>query len=169
MSAIAAVKLSSILDHALARLTSSATIGVDDTLNPDGINPQGVAKWVNRSITTTNPLGVAIGYPALTMSVRPPTKASRVSKVTVKLVLPTLEQTSASTMTGIQPAPTKAYDCTFVGEFMLPERSTLLERQSLFSQVASLFARLINASDASPTDSTGSPLENAVTTLETVY
>jgi len=169
MSAIAAVKLSSILDRVPARLTTSATVGVDSTLSPEGINPQGVAKWVNRAITTTNPLGVAIGYPALTMSVRPPTKASRVSKVTVKLVLPTLEQTSASTMTGIQPAPTKAYDCTFVGEFMLPERSTLLERDTLFNQVTSLFLRLINANDGTPTDSTGSPLESAVSTLETVY
>jgi hypothetical protein len=89
--------------------------------------------------------------------------------VTAKLVLPTLEQTSPSTMTGIQPAPTKAYDCTCVMEFMLPERSTLAERQKLFSEVASLFARTVNASDGSPTDSTGSPLENAVTTFETVY
>lgn len=169
MSAIAAVKVSSIIDHAPARLTTSATVGVDSTLSPDGINPQGVAKWVNRSITTPNPLGVAIGYPALTMSVRPPTKASRIFKVTAKLVLPTLEQTSPSTMTGIQPAPTKAYDCSCIMEFMLPERSTLLERQTLFSQVASLFARLINASDGVPTDSTGSPLESAVTTFETVY
>jgi len=54
-------------------------------------------------------------------------------------------------------------------EFMLPERSTLAERQKLFSQVASLFARTINASDGSPTDATGSPLENAVTTFEQVY
>jgi hypothetical protein len=169
MSALAAVKTSSILDHALARLTTSATIGVDSTLSPEGISSQGVAKWVNRAITTTNPLGVAIGYPAFTMSIRPPTKASRVFKVTAKLVLPTLEQTSPSTMTGIQPAPTKAYDCMCVMEFMLPERSTLLERQTLFSGVASLFARLINASDASPTDATGSPLENAVTTYENVF
>jgi hypothetical protein len=169
MSAIAAVKVSSILDSALARLTTSATVGVDSTLSPEGINPQGVAKWVNRSITTPNPLGVAVGYPSLTMSVRPPTKASRVSKVTVKLVLPTLEQTSPSTMTGIQPAPTLAYNCMAVMEFMLPERSTLAERQSLFSQAASLFMRTINANDGTPTDSTGSPLESAVTTLETVY
>jgi hypothetical protein len=169
MSAIAAVSLSSILDHAPARLTTSATVGVDDVLSPEGISPQGVAKWVNRSITTPNPLGVAIGYPALTMSIRPPTKASRVSKVTVKLVLPTLEQTSPSTMTGIQPAPTKAYDCTCIMEFMLPERSTLAERQSLFSQAASLFVRLINANDGNPTNATGSPLEAAVTTLENVY
>jgi hypothetical protein len=169
MSAIAAVKISSILDHSLARKTTSATVGVDSTLSPEGINPQGVAKWVNRSITTPNPLGVAIGYPALTMSVRPPTKASRISKVTVKLVLPTLEQTSPSTMTGIQPAPTKAYDCSCVMEFMLPERSTLAERQALFSSVASLFLRTINASDDVPTDATASPLEAAVTTLENVY
>lgn len=163
MSAIAAVKLSSIIDHSLARLTTSTTVGVDSTLNPEGINPQGIAAWVDRSG------GIAIGYPRLTVSVRPPTKASRVYKVTAKLVLPTLEQTSPSTMTGIQPAPTKAYDCTCVLEFMLPERSTLAERQKLFSEVASLFARTVNASDGAPSDSTGSPLENAVTTFETVY
>lgn len=163
MSAIAAVKVSGILDHALARLTTSATVGVDSTLNPEGINPLGVASWVDRVG------GIAIGYPRLTMSVRPPNKASRVYKVQAKLVLPTLEQTSPSTATGIQPAPTKAYDCTCVMEFFLPERSTLAERQKLFSQVASLFVRTINASDAAPTDATGSPLENAVTTFETVY
>nr|QDH87706.1 MAG: hypothetical protein H4BulkL24436e10201_000002 [Leviviridae sp.]QDH91521.1 MAG: hypothetical protein H2Rhizo31243e3675_000002 [Leviviridae sp.] len=163
MSAIAAVKLSGILDHSLARLTTSATVGVDTTLNPEGINPNGISAWVDRSG------GIAIGYPRLTMSVRPPTKASRIYKIQAKLVLPTLEQTSASTMTGIQPAPTKAYDCTCVMEFFLPERSTLAERQKLFSQVASLFARTVNANDGVPTDATGSPLENAVTTYETVY
>jgi len=163
MSAIAAVKLSGILDHSLARLTTSATVGVDTTLNPEGINPNGISAWVDRSG------GIAIGYPRLTMSVRPPTKASRIYKIQAKLVLPTLEQTSASTMTGIQPAPTKAYDCTCVIEFFLPERSTLAERQKLFSQVASLFARTVNANDGVPTDATGSPLENAVTTYETVY
>jgi hypothetical protein len=163
MSAIAAVKLSSILDHSLARLTTSATVGVDSTLNPEGISPNGIAAWVDRSG------GIAIGYPRLTLSLRPPTKASRIYKVQAKLVLPTLEQTSPSTATGIQPAPTKAYDCTCVMEFFLPERSTLAERQKLFSEVASLFARTINANDGVPTDSTGSPLENAVTTFENVY
>lgn len=163
MSAIAAVKLSSKLDHALARLTTDAAVSVDSTLNPEGISPNGIAAWVDRSG------GIAIGYPRLTLSVRPPTKASRIYKVQVKLVLPTLEQTSPSTSTGIQPAPTKAYDCTCVMEFFLPERSTLAERQKLFSEVASLFARTINASDGVPTDSTGSPLESAVTTFENVY
>jgi len=163
MSAIAAVKVSGILDHALARLTTSTTVGVDATYGPEGINPQGVAAWVDRSG------GIAIGYPRLTMSVRPPTKASRVFKVTAKLVLPTLEQTSPSTSSGIQPAPTKAYDCACVMAFFLPERSTLAERQKLFSQVASLFARTVNASDGSPTDATGTPLEVAITTFENVF
>lgn len=163
MSAIAAVKVSGILNHALARLTGDAAIGVDSTLNPEGINSQGIASWVDRSTD------YAIGYPRLTLSVRPPTKASRIFKVQAKLVLPTLEQTSPSTMTGIQPIPTLAYNCMGVMEFFLPERSTLAERQKLFSQMASLFVRTINASDGTPTDSTGSPLENAVTIFETVY
>lgn len=163
MSALAAVKVSSILDHALARLSTSATVGVDSTMNPEGISPQGIASWVDRSG------GYAIGYPRLTMSVRPPTKASRVYKVMMKLELPTLEQTSPSTATGIQPAPTLGYKCACIMEFFLPERSTLLERQTLFSKVASLFVRTVNASDGTPTDSTGSPLETAVTTFENVY
>jgi len=163
MSALAAVKLSGIIDHSLARLTTSATVGSDSTMNPEGINSQGIAAWVDRVG------GIAIGYPRLTQALRVPTKASRVYKVTVKLVLPTLEQTSASTMTGIQPAPTKAYDCTCVMEFLLPERSTLAERSLLFSRVASLFARVVNASDGAPSDTTGSPLEVAVTTFESVF
>lgn len=163
MAAIAAVKLSSILDHALARLTTSAVLGVDTTLSPEGFILPGVTRWVDRVG------GIAIGYPAMTMSVRPPSKVSRIYKVVVKFVQPTLEQTSPSTATGIQPAPIKAYDCTFVGEFLLPERSTQAERAALFSRVASLFLRTINASDGVPTDLTASPLEAAVTTFESVY
>lgn len=162
MAALATIYASSIVDHSLARLTTSATVGVDKTFGPEGIN-SGVARWVDRSG------GIALGYPAITMSVRPPSKASRMYKVTAKVVLPTLEQTSASTATGIQPAPTKAYDCTCLMEFMLPERSTLAERQALFSVVASQFLRLINASDGTPTNSTGNPLEAAVTTFEALW
>lgn len=163
MAAQGAVLLSSVADPASVVLTTSATIAADETYSPEGKNPQGVARWVNRAG------GIAIGYPSITMSVRPPTKASRVFKVIVKLVLPTLEQTSPSTMTGIQPAPTKAYDCQAVMEFMLPERSTLAERQKLFQQVMSLFHRTINANDGVPSSSTGSPLEAAITTFEPVF
>lgn len=163
MAALATIYASSIIDHSLARLTTSATVGVDKTFSPEGFISPGVARWVDRSG------GIALGYPAVTMSVRPPSKTSRMYKVTAKVVLPTLEQTSASTATGIQPAPTKAYDCSCVMEFMLPERSTLAERQALFSVVASQFTRLINASDGNPTNATGNPLENAVTTFEALW
>lgn len=163
MSAIAAVLLPSVPDLASILLTTSATLGADKTYSPEGFQQPGVARWVDRAG------GIAIGFPALTLSVRPPVKGNRVFKVMVKLVLPTLEQTSPSTASGIQPAPTKAYDCQCVMEFMLPERSTLAERQLLFGQVMALFHRTVNASDAVPSDSTGSPLENAVLNFEPVY
>lgn len=161
MSAIAPVKTSSILSA--THLTTSATVSVDKTFDPEGFILPGVARWVDRSG------GIAIGFPSITMSVRPPTKASRVYKVTVKLNIPTLEVTSPSTATGIQPQPTKAYDCLCVMEFMLPERSSLAERQALFNHVQSLFATTINASDAVPTDATGTPLKAAVENFEAVY
>jgi hypothetical protein len=163
MAAFAPLFLTGLLNHAQVLVTTSGTVSSDSTLSPEGINPQGVAKWVDRVG------GIAIGYPSVTLSVRPPTKASRVWKVTAKYVLPTLEQTSPSTATGIQPAPTKAYDLTCVMEWMLPERSTLAERQRLFSLVKTLFIRNISASGGSPNNVTGSPLETAVTTYENVY
>jgi hypothetical protein len=163
MAALAPVKISSILDITVSPYTNSTTVGSDSTLSPEGISPQGVAKWVNRAG------GIPIGYPALTMSVRPPTKVSRNYKVTVKYVSPTLEQTSPSTATGIQPAPTKAYDLLATMEFILPERSTLAERNAFLRNVASLFFRGIRASDGAPDDVSASPLELAVTTFENVY
>jgi len=171
MSAIASVKTAGAISLALIanrmdsvhKTVGDAAIGVQTTFDPEGFQLPGVARWVDRSG------GIAIGYPAITLSVRPPTKASRVYKVTAKVVLPTLEQTSASTATGIQPAPTKAYDCTGIVEFLLPERSALWERQRLLDTVMSLFMATITASDGSPTDSTGSPLRAAVESFDPPY
>jgi hypothetical protein len=168
MSAIAPIKASSIL--AGTESTTSATVGVDKTFDPEGFILPGVARWVDRAIDATyNPLGVAIGYPAFTLAVRRPTKVSRLYRVTAKMSLPTLEQTSPSTATGIQPAPTLAYTLQCVMEFMLPERSTAAERARLFSYVRSLFATTIQASDAAPTDATGSPLIGAVNSFDAPY
>jgi len=168
MSAIAPIKGSSILSP--TELTTSATVSVDKTFDPEGFVLPGVARWVDRAIDATyNPLGVAIGYPAFTLSVRKPTKVSRIYRVVAKVYLPTLEQTSPSTATGIQPAPTLAYACQCVMEFMLPERSTATERARLFSYVRSLFATTITASDAAPSDATGSPLVAAVNSFEAPY
>lgn len=172
MSAIAAIKKSSILDLAanLFGRTTSATVAEDVStsgspgdLSPAGFNTSGIAKWVDRSS------GISIGFPTLTLSVRPPSKTSRLTRVFVKFVQPILEATSGITGTGFQPAPTVAYNLVYNGEFLLPERSTQAERTSFLSVVISLLLRKINASDDAPTTSTGSPLIDAVLTYDQPY
>lgn len=161
MPAIASMKTSSILG-VLAR-TSSTTVSVDKTFVPEGIDTKGVSRWVDRSG------GIAVLYPNISLSIRKPTQGSRLYKVMVKLMIPTGEVTAPTTVTGIQPQPTKAYDCGFVGEFMLPERSTSAERLALFNHVHSLFCSTINASDDLPTDATGSILLAAVQNFDPPY
>jgi hypothetical protein len=85
--------------------------------------------------------GIAVGYPILSISLRAPlAKGARVYKCTVKLLSPTLEVTSPSTGTGIQPAPTKGYDCTFIGDFLLPERATKANRADIIAYARNALA-----------------------------
>jgi len=162
MSSIYPIGTSNILDPHSA-VTTSADISVDRTFAPEGFNPPGVARYVDRSS------GIALLYPSLSLSIRPPTKASRVYKVTAKVALPTADITAPTTSTGIQPAPSKAYDCAAIMEFLLPERSTLQERVNLLNTVFSLFCLSIKATDASPLTATNSPLRAMVETFESVY
>ncbi|DAD50366.1 TPA_asm: coat protein [ssRNA phage Gerhypos.2_34] len=155
MPAFGDVKVSSILSA--TALTTSATVGVDATYSPIGYVTPGVARWEDQSS------GVSVGFPSFTMSVRPPTKGSRVYKVTAKLSLPTLEAISGTNVGGFTPAQQKAYECQAIVDFLLPERSTSAERAKLLNQLASMFFTTVNASDGSPTDATGSPLLSAVT------
>jgi hypothetical protein len=136
---------------------------VDKTFDPEGIDTKGVARWVDRSG------GYAVGYPSISLSVRKPTQASRMYKVMHKHVLPIMDITSPSTGSGIQPAPSKAYELTFVGEWILPERCTLADRTSFYNQVHSYFCTTINASDDLPTDSTGSGLSAAILNYDPAY
>jgi len=160
MPAIASIKTSSIIGT--LETSTSATVGVDKTWDPEGFIAPGVARWVDRSA------GIAVGFPNLTLSVRPPNKASRVYRVTVKIGLPTLE-TVGNAYNGITPGPTKAYEPSCIMEFLLPERSTAAERTALLSHVRSLFATTIQATDAAPSDATGSPLVAAVTNFDGPY
>lgn len=162
MAAIADIKTSTILDLAQGK-TSDAGISVDTTWNPARIDTNGVAKWEDRSG------GVQIAYPTMTLGLRSPTKTSKVTKVSVKLLLPIQEVASGTNPAGYDPAPAVAYTLSFIGEFILPERSTNAERVDLLSHVASLFNSNIQASDGVPTDATGSPLIAAVQNLEMVY
>jgi len=123
-------------------MTAIATITLNDaqatpvahSFAPVTIDAQGVARFADRSG------GIALGFPVLSMSLRNPTRDSRNYKLTARVVVPTLEVTSPSTSTGIQPAPTKAYDCLANIEIILPERSTLQERKNVQAYVKNLFS-----------------------------
>lgn len=110
-------------------LPDGATTPVTHSFYPVRIDAAGVATYADRSS------GIALGFPTFTYSIRSPlTKGtSRNYKVMAKMVLPVLEVTSPSTSTGIQPAPTKAYDLIATVEFVLPERSSLQERKNLLA------------------------------------
>lgn len=83
--------------------------------------------------------GVAIGYPMIMVRFRRPASPSggsasgnnRVYRIQLNFSWPVLEQTSASTGTGIQPAPTVAYVLRSNQEWLIPERSTLANRKDL--------------------------------------
>jgi hypothetical protein len=109
-------------------LTDAAATPVNHTFSPqpDWNNP-GVVKWVDRSG------GIALGYPAATLSMRMPAKGSKVYKIVAKLVTPVLEVTAPATGTGIQPGPTLSYNLLATAEFILPERSSLQQRKDIFA------------------------------------
>lgn len=107
---------------------------VNHTFSPVNIDAAGVARWADRSG------GIALGYPVVTFSMRQPTKGARSYKITAKVVTPVLEVTSPSTASGIQPAPTKAYDITMNVDLALPERSTLQQRKDAFAFLKNFLA-----------------------------
>lgn len=117
---------------------------VNKTFGPDSIKND-VAQWFDRSG------GIAVGYPVITASVRPPSRnsTSRVNKVQVKIVVPVLEQVAPSTIW------TKAYETTFTGEFLMHERATLQNRKDILAFAKNLLAHVVAT--------------NAVHNLEPVY
>jgi len=157
MAAIADIKVATTNLNVSRLVTTSATVGVDRTLSPSGFITQGVPRWEDRAG------GVPVGYPSLSMSFRRPQGQNRNYKVSLRVHIPTLEQIAPSVIW------TKAYDCAFFGEFVLPERSTVVERSALLWTALSLLAQNIEASDAVPTDATGSPVFDAVRNLAFVY
>lgn len=143
--------------------SNSSSEGVGRTFDPEGFRQAGIARWVDRSG------GIQLGYPSISLGVRPPTKASRIHKVSLRVALPTLEVTSPSTATGIQPQPTLAYSLQCMQDWMLPERCTVAERNLLFATMVSLMATTINAFDDAPTNLSGSPLPDAIINLGQPY
>lgn len=107
---------------------------VAHTFAPVTIDAAGVAKWADRST------GISVGFPTLSYSMKSPSGASKSYKMTAKVTLPVLEQTSPSTSSGIQPAPTVAYNLIANVEMVLPERSTLQDRKNLLAFVRNYLA-----------------------------
>lgn len=107
---------------------------VSHTFAPVTIDAQGVAKWADRSG------GISVGFSTLSYSLKNPTGSSKSYKLTAKVVLPVLEQTAPSTATGIQPAPTVAYNLIANVEMVMPERSTAQDRKNLLAYVKNYLA-----------------------------
>lgn len=122
---------------------------VSHTFSPVNIDQAGVAKWADRSG------GIALGFPVVTFLLRQPSKTSRNYKLTAKVVLPVLEVTSPSTSSGIQPAPTLAYNLTANVDMVLPERSTAAQRADLLAYLKNALANAV--------------VTAAVNTFESVY
>lgn len=138
MSAIAALTLA-----------DGASTPVNHTFSPVNIDQAGVAKWADRSG------GIALGFPVVSLSLRTPSKTSRNFRLTAKVVTPVLEVTSPSTSTGIQPAPTLAYNVTANVDIVLPERTTVQQRKDLAAFLKNFLANAV--------------ITNAVENFENVY
>jgi len=105
-------------------LNDAAATPVAHTFAPGSLNGP-LATYADRVS------GISVGFPIVTSSLIIPNKASKAYKARFKIVWPILETISNSTFSGIAPAPTKAYDLTFDGTFLLPERSTLQNRKDI--------------------------------------
>lgn len=97
----------------------------------------GLIRWQDRTQS------VFVGQNRLTISQRLADRQAKTNKFVFKLETPILEQTSPSTSTGIQPAPTVAYTPIATMEFVLPERSTTQERKDLLAQLRDLIDETI--------------------------
>jgi hypothetical protein len=162
MPAIGDIKLSDKATNGIL-VTTDAAVGVNRTFSPAGSPAFGVTRWEDRSG------GIPIGYPIITVSLRRPQKGNRNYKMTMKLSVPTLEQTSPSTASGIQPAPTLAYACSAIVDFIIPERSSDAERLVLMRLFRSWFMDTINASDGTPSDASGSPYDGLIRLCADMY
>lgn len=122
---------------AAVTLADGQATPVNHTFAPVNIDATGVAKYADRST------GISVGFPTVSFSIKQPTKASPSYKVTAKVTLPVLEQTSPSTATGIQPAPTLAYNLLASVDMVLPERSTLAQRKDLLAYFRNYMAHAV--------------------------
>lgn len=116
-------------------INDGAATPLAHTYAPAGISGP-IAYYADRSG------GIPVGYFTLDISLRPPSAQSveKMYLATFRIKTPILEQTSPSTATGIQPAPTVGYTPIAELKFWLPERSTLQNRKDLRAFAKNLLA-----------------------------
>lgn len=113
-------------------LADAQATPVNHTFIPVGRDKNGVFWYEDQSQTNT------VGFWRVSIDLKKPpvavsgdSAAGRTARAVIGLHEPVLENVSNSTVSGILPAPTVAYVPRSITEYVLPERSTLLDRQNL--------------------------------------
>lgn len=163
MSALASIKAASGFNSVRIVTSLSAVAASDKLYAPDGLVAPGVQRYVDRSGADS------VGWPSYTLGVRRPVNGSRVFRVTEKITLPVLNISSPSTGSGVQPLPSKAFELVCNREYVIPEGTTLAQRVVFAALCASFMATDVDASDGSPTETSGIPLYAAVMNLDSPY
>lgn len=125
---------------ALANIVINDYAAVAHTFSPSGPSKNNMFTFADRVG------GIAIGYPVIKFGMMEPapnamvSNANRIFRLPISIAVPTMETTSPTTGTGIQPAPTVAYVNRCNMEFLMPERGLLANRRDLRSYVQNLLA-----------------------------
>lgn len=108
-------------------------------------NELGTAMYAERSG------GIPVLYPEVHLSLfAPPPITNKLKgnavdnyayKAVVKVIVPVPDVTAPASGSGVQPAPSKAYDVKFTGTWDIPVRSNLLTRKDSLAFVKSLLAK----------------------------
>lgn len=128
-------------------LADALATPVNHTFIPQGPDADGV--WWYEDQSGASP----IGYNRISCEFRKPktgtageSSANRTYRVKIGLHTPKLENTTNSTVSGVQPAPTLSYIPRCFIEFVVPERSALQDRKDLrkFAQFLVADTAIIN-------------------------
>lgn len=113
-------------------LADAQATPVNHTFVPIGKDEKGVYWFLDQSAPN------AIGYWRISVDISQPkspqvgeSSGRRVNRIAIGLHEPILENVTNSTVSGIAPAPTVAYIPRSFHEFVIPERSALLDRKNL--------------------------------------
>lgn len=130
-------------------LNDAQATPVAHTFIPLGPDQNDVRWWEDQSGATPlgyNRISMAVVRPSLTAA-QGVSSEKRVCRVKIQLHTPKLENTTNSTVSGVQPAPILSYVPRATLEFIIPERSALQDRKDLRKYLQFLVAdtAIVNA------------------------